>query len=412
MSLAFASATISAEEFRRRRADAVRDGNPAWLWPEVSVASWSVAVANISSASSSVLAGKEAELPPGELMALSLACYTSGMGPLLGWWVEQGQLNAPREISELLAIHLEHGRERAKRIGEESQTFIRALTDSGVPVVVLKGAHSAYGYFPDPATRPMSDLDLLVPADSAVQADVALARTGLVCAGRRRRESTFVSPGAAREPRALWLAHCDDPWSVDLHSSLDFSAGPGAPLVGFDTADPVGTSGPWPLDDAAGVLSQPLLFLYLAVHASGGLQSLTLLRMVELVLVARQDSAGGALSWDEVLHVGAATNALGAAYPALRMAERLAPGTIMARVLEIAAELAPKRARSVVDKLDPATAQRVGRASLAEHFMWVSGLSGWTRQLASDLFPRGGDRSSRSIYEARIQALLRGRITR
>ena len=80
------------------------------------------------------------------------------------------------------------------------------------------------------------------------------------------------------EPRSLWLAHADDPWCVDLQSSLDFSAGPGAMIVRFDFADPIGTSDPWPLNPEAGALSQPLLLLHLAVHASGGLHSLTLLR--------------------------------------------------------------------------------------------------------------------------------------
>jgi hypothetical protein len=135
--------------------------------------------------------------------------------------------------------------------------------------------------------------------------------------------------------------------------------------------------------------------------------------MVELVLVVRQDIANGRLSWDEFLVVGARARALGAAYPALRMAEKLAPGTVPSAVLGIAAELAPPRARAIVEALEPATAQRIDHASIAEHFMWVSGFSGWVRQLRADLFPSAvSGRSRREIYEARIQALIRGRISR
>ena len=409
MSLAFASTELGADEFRRRREEARRNGSPAWLWPEVPAESWAAAMAGISQAASAVLAGGRGELPPLELEALSLACYTSGMGPLLEAWLETAALEAPEDSRSLLALHLAHGRERAKKVETQSREVVAALVDCGVPVVVLKGGHTAYSYFPEPAARPAADLDLLVERDSSAQAEVALARTGLECAARSKRESSWVRQGTALEPRSIWLAHAGDPWSVDLHSSLDFSASPGAPLVRFDAAEPIETSGPWPLDDGAGVLGQPLLLLHLAVHASGGLHSLTLLRIVEIVLVIRQDIARERLSWDEFLHVGALTNALGAAYPALSMAERLAPGTIPSHVLEISAELAPRRARAIVDRLEPATVHRVDRASIAEHFMWVAGFSGWARQLASDLAP-GSD--FWPIYEARAYRLLRGRVSR
>jgi Uncharacterised nucleotidyltransferase len=409
MPLSFASTELSAEEFERRRSDARRSGNPAWLWPEVPVERWAAAMAEISKSASAILAGERPALSSLDPMALSLACYTSGTGALLGYWLEHGELDAPADVAELLALHLEHGRERAERGEAESRKVVGALVEAGLPVVVLKGGHTAHAYFPDPGTRPMSDLDLLVPAESAPGAEVALATTGLQCADRAKRESSWVHPNTAREPRSVWLAHAGDPWSVDLHSSLDFSACPGAPLVRFDAAEPIETSEPWPLDDGAGVLAQPLLLLHLAVHASGGLHSLTLLRIIEIVLVARQDVAGGRLSWDDFLHIGALTNALGAAYPALAMTEKLAPGTIPPHVLKISAEIVPARARAIVDRLEPATAHRVERASVGEHFMWAAGFSGWARQLASDLAPR-----SRfwPIYQARAYRLLRGRVSR
>jgi len=363
----------------------------------------------IAKAAAAVLAGERAVLPACDAMALSLACYTSGIGPLLGYWIENGLLNAPEDARTLLALHLKHARSRAKRVEARSREVVGALDDCGVPVVVLKGGHTAYSYFPEPATRPAADLDLLVPWDSSAQAEVALAKIGFECAGRGRRESNWVGRNEPDEPRSMWLAHADDRWSVDLHRSLDFSAGAGAPLVRLDAAEPIETSEPWPLDDAAGVLSQPLLLVHLAVHASGGLHSLTLLRIIEIVLVVRQDVESGRLSWDEFLHVGAETKALGALHPALSMAEKLAPGTIPSRVREIIAEVVPRRARAIVDKLEPATAHRVDRASIAEHFMWVDGLSGWMRQIVSDLAPSS---DFWPIYQARTYRLLRGRVTR
>ncbi len=403
------STELSPSEFELRRKEARRSGSPAWLWPEVQVESWAAAMAEISKAVPAVLAGNRSSVPTFDPMAFSLACYTSGTGALLGYWLERGKIDAPPDLADLLQLHLKHGRARADRARTEFREKVGALVDAGLPIVVLKGGHTAHAYFPGPATRPMSDLDLLVPSESAPAAEVALATTGLECAARTKRESSWVYPGAARHPRSIWLAHEGDPWSVDLHSSLNFSAGAGAPLVRFDSAEPIETSEPWPLDDRAGVLAQPLLLLHLAVHASGGLHSLTLLRMIEIVLVVRHDTTARRLSWDDFLHAGAETNALGAAYPALDMAERLAPGTIPAHVLKISAEVVPVRARSIIDRLEPATAHRVDRASVGEHFMWASGFSGWARQLASDLAPTSG---FWPIYQARAYRLLRRRVSR
>lgn len=400
---------MSEEEFRERREQAKRSGNPTWLWPEVAVAEWAETNAHIATAVGQVLAGARAALPPSDVMTLSLACYTSGVGPLLGYWIEEGRFDAPKSERELLALHLEQARARAVKVEARSREIVSALVESGVPVVVLKGAHTAHCYFPEPATRPSSDLDLLVPADFSAQAEVALARRRFECVSRSRRDSTWKLPGSPDQPRSLWLVNADDPWSVDLHSSLDFSASAGAPLVRFDSADPIGTSDRWPLDAEAGALSQALLLLHLAVHAGGGLHNLTLLRMVEIVLVVRRDVESGRLSWRDFLELGASTNALGPAYPALRMAEKLAPDTIPASVLEICAEVAQSRVRAIVDKLEPGSAHRVDRPSIAEHFMWVGGFSGWCRQLASDLAPRSG---FWSIYERRAFQLLRGPVNR
>jgi hypothetical protein len=403
------SAEISEDQFRERRMKAGRSGNPAWLWPEVPVDEWVQATRHIAEAVSSMLNGATGAVPPSDPKTFSLACYTSGVGPLLGYWVEQGTLEAAKDVRDLLALHLEHARARARKVGAQSREIVSALIDDGVPVVVLKGAHTAHAYFPDPATRPASDLDLLVPPDFSAQAEVGLAKQGLGCAARSRGEASWRHPDSAQGPKSLWFVHADDPWSVDLRTSLNFTASPGATLARFESADPIETSDPWPLNPEAGVLSQPLLLLYLAAHAGGGLHSLTLLRMVEIVFVVRKDIESGRLAWDDFLHLGAVTNALGATYPALRMAEKLAPGTIPSTVLEICAEIAPPRARTIVDKLEPATAHRVDRASVAEHFMWVGGVSGWFRQLASDIAPGS---EFWPIYQKRMYRLIRGRVSR
>jgi hypothetical protein len=403
-------ADLESGEFERRRAGARQRGTPAWLWPEVAPEDWTRALGDIRQAIALVLAGRPADLSSSDRLALSVACYTSGMGPLLGWWVETGQLSAPPEIAALLAVHLEHARARESRIRGKAQQIVSALTARGIPVIVLKGGDTAHRYFPAPETRPASDLDLLVPFDWSRAAANVLAGEGLSCVERGALQMTWTDPGEGREPKSLWLAHADDPWSVDLHSALDFAATPGADIVRLDRAKPFDSVEPWAVEPSARVLSQPLLLLHLAVHAGGGLGSLTLLRMVEIILVIRQDLAGDRLDWADFLAAAAQTGALGAAYPALTMCDMLAPGTIPEDVVDACGEAMPRRARAVVDRLEPAIAHRVERASLSEHFMWVTGPGGWVRQLVSDLLPGGG--ALRRAYQSRFYRLLRGRITR
>jgi hypothetical protein len=260
--------------------------------------------------------------------------------------------------------------------------------------------------------RPASDIDLLVAAGDASIAEAALARHGLCFKGRSRWESSWVAPSAPSEPRSLTYVHADDPWSIDLHSSLNISVGRGTPLADLDLARPMASGGRWPVDPRAGVLDQPLLLLHLAAHAGAGWQNLTLLRQVELVLVMRHDLAVGRLSWDAFLEVGDRTGALSYAYPALHLAEKLAPGVVPREVLDHCAVQAPAAVRSGLRRLTPATAQRIDRNSVGEHFMWAMGWRGRLRLLASDLLPPARSWPEvRRIYEERAWRLIRGRVS-
>lgn len=397
-------------EFSRRRRRAQQLGTPAWFWPEVSPDAWRRSLSGIGQTISSLLRGEQARLSSSDPLPTTLACYTAGVGPLLGYWCETGKLSGPADIEQILAAHLDHARARERRVRNDARRIVTALTARRIPVIVLKGADTAYRYFEAPETRPASDLDLLVPLDWRRAAEAVIADQGLTRVGRSARDTTWANSGGGHEPRSLWLVHADDPWSVDLHSSLNFAASAGAPLVKLDGADPFASTEPWAIEPSARTLSPPLLLLHLAVHASGALHSLTLLRMIELVLVIRKDLAAKRLSWDEFVAVGAQAGGLGAAYPALRMANMLAPGTVPEIVLARCARAMPARARKVVERLEPSIAHRVDRASVAEHFMWVTGAGGWLRQLRSDLLP--GTASLRRIYGARFYRLLRGRIRR
>jgi len=400
---------LTPDEVIERFRWAKRRGSPAWLWPDVTVEAWREALRRIETVTRAVLSDGAPPTLDGEPAAIGLAAYTSGMGPLLGWWAREGRLSASAPIGALLGRHLEHNRARGRRMRAAAIQVVEAMNARGVAVAVLKGAHTAEAYFPDPAVRPASDIDLLVAAEDLPTAETALRALGLTMASRAPRESSWRLASASRQPRSLTHVHADDPWSIDLHSSLDVFVSAGAPVARLDAAEPLLSRTAWAPCPRAVVLDQPLLLLHLAVHAGSGLQNLTLLRLVELVLVIRRDAAAGRLSWDAFMETGRRTGSLGYAWPALQLCTALAPGVVPQTVLDACRREAPEAAARVVSQLAPATAQRIDGVSIAEHFMWTRGGAGWLRQLASDIAPSTGSwRKFFRIYEKRAWQLIHG----
>lgn len=403
---------LSKEEVARRFRWAKQQGRPAWLWPDISLEAWREAMGQTEAVVRSALSDRAGFLD-GDPAAIGLAGYISGMGPLLGWWRETGRIQASPALAPILDLHLRHSRLRAARMEAAAIDVVEALARRGLEVVVLKGAHTAGTYFPDAGVRPASDVDLLVGVDQAATAEAVLRAEGLVEAGRGLRESSWRPADGPTFPRTLNLVHADDPWSIDLHASLDIFVSAGAPLARLDLADPMASRRRWTPHPHARTLDQPLLLLHLAAHAGSGLQNLTLLRLVELHLVIRRDQAEGALSWNAFLALGERAGLLGFCYPALRLCEDLSPGTVPAFVLEACGRRAPASVSRVVRRLTPSTAQRIDRNSLDEHFMWAEGWTDRLRQLAGDLAPAAGSWSKLwSIYERRAWRLLRGTISR
>src|SRR5690606_37145265 len=128
-------------------------GHPAYLWPEVPVARWRAALEAIERAAGDLLAAepRPARLaaPAGDLFALSVAAYTSGLGPYLGHAAEAGHLQVDDDTAALLRIHLDHARRRACRFDVELTRALDTLARAGIPGTVLKSAHTARAYFPE-----------------------------------------------------------------------------------------------------------------------------------------------------------------------------------------------------------------------------------------------------------------------
>lgn len=99
---------------------------------------------------------------------------------------------------------------------EALDEILRAFGSLGLRPVLLKGADFARRLYPDPALRPMSDLDLWVAPDEVNAAEGALQTLGY------RSWAPDMSPGLSRAIRhaRLFVGGARNEIAVDLHWSL------------------------------------------------------------------------------------------------------------------------------------------------------------------------------------------------
>jgi hypothetical protein len=237
--------------------------------------------------------------------------------------------------------------------------------------LVLKGGYTAYRYFPEPGTRPASDTDVLIRPRDAEPARRVLQGLGFteVEANTLPYSTHWARPGS-QVVASLELPHTDNPWSVDLHASLDRVYPPGV-VAHFGTFD-LSQGLVWnDLAVPVRILPQPLLLTHLACHASGDLLTLSLLRLAELVLVAQRDFPS-ASQWEELEALLAKTRTGRFAFPSLELAERFVPGTMPPETRARLAALAPRRLRRRVARTAPATAQSLKPIPLDESSIWAA----------------------------------------
>jgi hypothetical protein len=274
-----------------------------------------------------------------------------------------------------------------ERLTQRAIALVERFVRHGVAVTVIKGLHSAHGYFPEPGARPVSDIDLVV-----APRDLAVARLLLIQSGYARGRGLAGPPpqeewcpsGQREVPRTLAFVHFDDPWSVDLQVSHDRRFGSGGRIARMDRALP---SPPWPCwspTSAASVLPQPWQLLGLALHASANWENLSMLRLAELALVVR----GDAIDWEAFVRAAESVGSPGLVYPALFQCARLAPGCIPTETLERCRAATPRAARDVIEDLRPATVQRLVALRRREKFLWAPTLFAQASQLFAELVPR------------------------
>ncbi|HET7816693.1 MAG TPA: nucleotidyltransferase family protein [Sphingomicrobium sp.] len=386
----FRPSRLCEDEVRQRLAQAVRQGTPQWLWPDRSVEQWESALLEIERAVRHILShGRCEEELRGEPEDIGLAGYTSGLGPLLGYWLSIGLLSASPAVSRVLRPHYRHNAVRMRRLGRAARRAVDELVQGGISVTVLKGMHTAFTCFPTPGARPMSDIDVMISPEDKAAAEAIFRRLGFVleCERSLPDEQTWRCSNARRFPQSLSLVHRDDSWTIDLHTSANRRSSAGGPVLAFDDIARRGPHCRSTLHPGAQVLRPAAAILFLACHAGYQFQNLRLVRLVELVLAIRHAQQQHSLCWEEVVGLGAETATLSCAYPAFKLADALAPGTVPVSILRKCEQAAPNAVVRLVAAMRPATAQRLTHCSMEERYMWASTWQSKARQFLNDLVP-------------------------
>jgi len=406
----------SPEELARRLEEFDRTREPGSLWPGLTEPARVAAAQELERITRLRLAGASAiQLDPARAhspYALLVAGHTTGIGPVIGAWVERGFVAGTAERTAPFLRHLAHSRARGGRMEREVLPAIDALLQRGVTPVLLKGFHTSRVYFPEPGARRMADVDVLIPPDRVADVEQALSELGFRpdTAALRPYKRDWIDASIDPRHHSLELAHEASRWVLEVHASLDRLHHPGA-VARLDSA----RSSVEPLDVAGRtvhVLSPELLLVYLACHCSQELDGIRLLRLFEIVQVVRHERAHHRLEWDAVLAMLERHRAAHFAYPAFALAEDLAPGTVDPRVLGAGRRASTLAARHTVPRLAPAGGSLDARGVMRQ-LMWTRGTVAIAQRLLRNVWPASFTKPRDVIpaWRVRLRRLRRGALS-
>ncbi len=114
---------------------------------------------------------------PRDWRALGDLAEQHGIAPLAYWHLEQAGWpdSAPLDLRRRLSAGYYQCAASSALILRELNEIISHFQQAGIDIRVLKGSQLAWTIYPEPALRPMSDIDLLVRVEDLVAAEAALA---------------------------------------------------------------------------------------------------------------------------------------------------------------------------------------------------------------------------------------------
>jgi hypothetical protein len=120
------------------------------------------------------------DVPSDDWAALIAEAEVHRVGPLLLWAIAQHGLPLSHDLHEKLRQLNRLAVTRSMVLSKAQQDIARALDEAGIAHIWLKGIVLAATVYPDPALRPMVDLDLLVRPEENPEALECLRQLGYV----------------------------------------------------------------------------------------------------------------------------------------------------------------------------------------------------------------------------------------
>ena len=293
---------------------------------------------------------------------LAISAIVSGLGPLLHWQLSAWQLTLPPRPWAKLQAARAASTARQQAIQTQLSEILGGAAQSGIGLIVLKGAFLAAHIYPEPGLRPMNDIDLLVRPLDLPLIEAMLLRQGYAghykdpAAGARvvKHTSTFRKPTVDAGVANPYL-NTESERTVEPHTSLEESwyglRADITPGVWERSVETVSAGRP------ARALCPADLMLHLGVHLTFHLIMgwPSLVQLLDLLWVSRRLEPA---DWDEVTLRAIDLSAAGYIYAALRLAgSALAapvPGAVMARL----AAATPTAVRAHADALSAADVMR------------------------------------------------------
>jgi hypothetical protein len=166
-----------------------------------------------------LLGGREPDFDGAAWPQIAAMAAAHRLEPMLAWRLDRegAAWPVPPDLSSRW-----RGAQRAAMLAALSQQAALRLCSeqfaaAGIPFVALKGARLAWRDYPQPALRPMRDLDLLVPEDKVLEAAALLAPAGFAMTGA---SATGIAEALRQDKHLPPLWHEPLSVAIELHHRL------------------------------------------------------------------------------------------------------------------------------------------------------------------------------------------------
>ncbi len=194
----------------------------------------------------------------------------------------------PESVAAQWRLDYDRGLARATRAHAILAAALRALAEAGITPICLKGPALAEQCYPHPATRPMSDLDLLVRADERHRAEQALRGAGFA-------SDVTGEHFAPDEPRGTPLQV-----GIELHTDLLTGRFGNRKVAGLRAAELRQRARPARVADSDCLSLDPAdTVVFLGAHMTVHHGLLVLIWLADLAYLAH--ARGAQLGWDAVV---------------------------------------------------------------------------------------------------------------